>query len=322
MNRSKNILILGGTGFIGKNIFSFYEDFINSQGYVDEVNFYFLVNKNTHLFNSPNFSFIDGNFFDKERMCYIFNNYHFDEVWHFISSSVPKNSGNNIIVDIQKDLISTVHLLELMRLHKIKKIIYLSSGGSIYGESHIHEQFQEDFCNNSSSAYGCLKLCIENYIKLYGLSYQIDYRIYRLSNLFGKHHVNPNNGFINIAIRNALNDEDVTIWGNGTQSKDFIFASDFAKIFWEMERQNLPTGIYNIGSGEMKSLVSIINILKLHFPNIKLNFIDSANFDVNLVEFDISKLKYYITPFYIDFNKAIQDTIDFEREISNKSKLL
>jgi UDP-glucose 4-epimerase len=306
----KNIFVIGGTGFIGKNIFD-----INCNNHFNNlnINYYFLIN-NTILTNEgKNIFQIKGDFLNKSTLTEIFQYYKFDEVWHFLSTSVPGNSNDNINDSIEKELLSMLHLLNLMKEYQTSKLIYLSSGGAIYN-SNINHQYQEDCIFNPKSSYGILKLAIENYIRLFNTLHGLNFRIYRLSNLFGKHHNSEANGFINILIRRAIANEAIEVWGDGTAQKDFMFASDFADIFWQLNATlSCDNSIINIGCGNFLSISEILNLMINKFPNLKIMYKNSALHDFSMTEFSIQKLKSHIKVPQTDMAVALETTITWEK---------
>ena len=106
---TKKILVIGGTGFVGRNLF---ESEIYSE--YGDVHFYFLSNKEKLPFNSSNFFLLNFSYFNDSDLNFVFNNYEFNEIWHFLCSSVPSNSFDLIEYSIQNDLLYLTRLLKMM----------------------------------------------------------------------------------------------------------------------------------------------------------------------------------------------------------------
>ncbi len=244
--------------------------------------------------------------------------YPIDEVFHFISTSVPATSNVNIKDDVKSNLLSTLMLLELMREFNIPKIIYLSSGGTVYGEHH-EIKYQEDYLSTPNNSYGVLKLTIENYIKLYQKLFGVNYLIFRVSNPFGMFHQSKVNGLINIAIRKTMNNEPIQIWGDGTSTKDYIFASDLARVFWQLKELNCYNDVINIGSGQMYSINDIVGYIKMLLPQTKWVYQDEKIFDTRNAEFNIDKLKSKTNFSNTQIVQAIESTYYWEKNKLNKS---
>ena len=304
---AKNILVFGGTGFVGKNIFA-----PDNYLYDSNVNYYFISGKNTLPFDSPNLFLLKYNCFDEQQLNYIFNNYTFDEVWHFLSSTVPSTSQNLLESSIQNDLLYLIKLLDHMNNNNVRKIVFLSSGGTVYsGNSVINSQ--EDLITTPTSPYGILKTTMEHFIKYYHQHFGLNYSIIRISNLFGPYHYNENNGIINVSIRKALNGDILNIVGNGSITKDFLFVSDFAKIYWSIiSSKDTINSIINVGSGSLFSINDILSILKKKLPQLSLNYINTQKIDNSFSDFSINKLKGIIQLNLTNFETAIDKTIHWE----------
>ena len=198
-----------------------------------------------------------------------------------------------------------------MHIYKIKKITYLSSGGAVYGNNHKIE-FQEENTLIPNNSYGIIKLTIEKYIILFHKLYKIDYLILRSSNLFGEYHKSNDNGFINIAIRKTLRSEKIQIWGNGEIKKDYLYVKDFLKIFWILNQKNIKNRIINIGSGKMYSINDLINHLKIHLPNLEVDYLSEKIYDTKINKFDISFLSSIISFNNTELNDSLKSIISWE----------
>ena len=107
-----------------------------------------------------------------------------DMIFHLISTSVPSTSNKNPVHDIESNLVNTVKLLELMRNADVKRIVYLSSGGTVYGTPKSLP-ITENHPTNPTCSYGIVKLAIEKYLLMYAELYQLDATILRPSNPYG-----------------------------------------------------------------------------------------------------------------------------------------
>lgn len=312
MNSSYNkkyILVLGGSGFLGSNIIDYYRTYISDSS-TDRIVFV-IVGKSSQINSGSDIIYFQVDFTNSKEIDKLMSKYNFDEVFHFISSSVPSTSNYSIKDDIQSNLIGTINLLENMVKYKINKIIYLSSGGTIYGEN-SNLVFQEDLISSQTNSYGILKMAIENYIKLYNKVHNINFLILRISNPFGAFHRSNLNGFVNIAIRKSINNEPIEIWGDGSISKDYIFCDDLSKIFWDLHKFNISNEVLNVGSGNSYSLLDIVKYIKLLLPDTKLNFQDKKVFDTVQTSFKIDKLKKIINIENTDMLNAIKKTYNWE----------
>jgi UDP-glucose 4-epimerase len=303
----KRILLFGGTGFIGLNIL----DYCTFNKNDIQLCILYRENIPEEYKSNKNFTFIQVYKFNFENLEEIFKSYQFDEIFHFISTSNPSKSNENIYTDLQSNLILSINILELMNIYRVKKITYLSSGGAVYSNYRNYE-FQEENTLTPNNSYGIIKLTIEKYIILFHKMYQIDYLILRISNLYGEYHKSIDNGFINIAIRKALIDEKIQIWGNGEIKKDYLYIKDFLKIFWILNQKNIKNKIINVGSGNMYSINELINYLKINLPNLKVEYMAEKMFDTKITKFDISLLSNLVSLNHTEFNDSLKSTISWE----------
>jgi UDP-glucose 4-epimerase len=224
-----------------------------------------------------------------------------DVVFHLASTTVPSTSSIDIIADVNNNVISTLNILNLAARQRIKKFVYFSSGGAIYGNSDSLP-LSEDHHKNPVSSYGIIKETIEHYIKLYNAQNNLDYLILRPSNPYGPrqgHFIAQ--GVIATFLRKAKSNDPFLIYGNGSSKKDYIFIDDVVEMIMQLVESN-SQGIFNIGSGSGASLNEIITLInKITKKENKVIYTESKSYDVNNFVLDISKLKSKL-------NKAIELT--------------
>lgn len=303
----ETILLLGGTGFIGRNIIDYvltHEDFSNCKIVVLSRDF-------QRDIVAP-IEYVSGNYADKNVLMRLFSKWNFTKVFHCATSTTPLSSGNNILSDINGNLIATVCLLDVMKEYGCNYILYLSSGGAVYGKKKLNTISENEICDPVSS-YGVVKLTIENYLRLYQKQCGINYLILRVSNPFGKFHTSEKQGVINIAIRRALKRETIEVWGDGTQSKDYIFVDDLVKIIFRLLKQGVANKTINVGSGEIHQLNGILRTIKIHLPTLEVDYVASKITDVKDFCLDISLMKSLVNFKFTKFEKAIQQTIAWEK---------
>ncbi|MFH7017977.1 NAD-dependent epimerase/dehydratase family protein [Flavobacterium sp. FlaQc-47] len=308
MQVKENILLLGGTGFIGKNIIEY---FIS---HTDSLNYQLIVlSRYNQISEHKDVVYELGDYGDKEVLKKLFSRWDFKKVFHLASSSIPVSSNQNIHNDINGNLISTIGLLEVMKEYRCNFILYLSSGGAVYGEKRVPVISEDTSCTPISS-YGIIKLAIENYLKLYQRHYGINYLILRISNPFGPYHNSEEQGVINVAVRRAVNGKSLEVWGDGSQSKDYIFIYDLVKIVFQFIRNEIVNKVVNVGSGETHQLNSILDRIKVYIPNFEIKYVESKPTDIKDFCLDISLLKSLIDFEFTDFDLAIEKTIEWEEQ--------
>jgi len=307
----QTILIFGGFGFLGSNIIDY--ALIN---FADEYNFIVFDIYDQHPLGKKFSNVIKtykGDFTNKEDVKIVFEENKIDYVFHFISTTIPATSNNNIRYDIESNLISTINLLDICRLVNIKSIFFISSGGAVYGDSTQYVHKENDSLNPNSS-YGIIKITIEKYLKLYNHLYGLNYLCLRLSNPYGAFHLSKKQGLINIAIKKAINNESFDVWGDGSNLKDYIYAGDVAKIFFVFLRKSVLNQVLNVGTGKGYSINDILNIIGKMAPSFKINYCEYKSFDVPKVILDTESIREYIdfelTPLEVGIKKTYQWTLE------------
>jgi UDP-glucose 4-epimerase len=303
----KKNLVVGGSGFLGLN----WLDYLQQNGSTDEVIVF--AHEKPEGVKFPSFvTFVVGDYADAKALDDLFTAHHFDRVFHFASSIIPAISSENIRQDIESNLLPTIGLMEMMKKHQVSKLLYLSTGGAVYGNVN-QEKVPEDFPCKPISSYGIIKLAVEHYIELYANLYQIDYLILRLSNPFGSFHRSPKQGVINIAVRKALRAEVMTIWGDGSQAKDYIYAADIGKAIDGLMQAGVKNETINVGSGESLTLNEIIKRIQGKLPAFRVEYKDAKLTDVQKICLDTSKLSSRINWEITSFDQALDATIAYEK---------
>lgn len=196
--------------------------------------------------------------------------------------------------------------------YHVKKITYLSSGGTVYGDPHI-KRFQEQESYKLKSSYGIIKFTFEKYIELYKELHNIDYFIIRLSNPFGLNHFSNVNGLINLALRKYLRNEKITIWGDGSAKKDYIFSIDFANIFWQLHNLEVQNIILNVGSGISLSVQQVLTLIKKIVPELCWEYAQEKEFDTKVVDFELERLCSIISTSNTNIMESIKQTYEWEK---------
>ncbi len=215
-----------------------------------------------------------------------------DRVIHLVSTSTPGSSDANRIADLSENLLSTIQLLDLCVEQKVEQIIFMSSGGSIYGNSSMVPT-PESSETNPTSSYGVVKLAIEKYLQIYKDQHGLDYRIIRASNPFGPYQTGKNKqGLIGAVLQAGLNNREFEIWGDGSLVRDFIFVEDLVKGVMAVMSYQGEERIFNMGSGVGSSVLQIINLCKdalyAHGYDLKVRFKEARPSDVKASTLDIS----------------------------------
>ncbi len=274
----KKCLILGAGGFLGKAICSKLCDDYEIIAY-DRI-------ESDELVKLNNVKQIIGDFVHTNDFTDILQG--IDVVIHLISTSIPSDDTSHIREEISENIIPTVSLLESMVKANVKDILFVSSGGTVYGETGDKLNSVEALLNPICS-YGVQKKVIEAYLQFYGIRYGINYKIARISNPYGLgQNINKPQGVIPIFIRNLLNNKEIVIFGDGTDVRDYIYMDDVVNIIERIMTYEGNEHIFNVGTGEAYSLNEIIDkIVKIsgkQYKNIEYHIARKCDVHKSLLE--------------------------------------
>jgi len=214
-------------------------------------------------------------------------------VLHFIGTTIPQTSMNDIKYDVETNVLPTVRLLELLKENKSTRIIFASSGGTVYGASAAHRPISEDAPTEPISAYGISKLTVEKFIKLFSFNYALPYVILRFANPYGpsQHPLRPQ-GAVGVFLNKALKGEEITIWGNGSAVRDYLYEEDLAAAVAAAVKKTSMRGVFNVGTGTGTSLNEIVNLIQTTFAvSCRVAYDNERTFDVPYNVLDIGKIR-------------------------------
>jgi len=194
--------------------------------------------------------------------------------------------------------------------YNCKNIIFLSSGGTVYGHPDNMSKKKESDSKNPISSYGIIKLTIEKYLYLFNYLYGLNYLILRASNPFGEYHNNLKQGLIDVILKKVLNREIVEIWGDGTVVRDYIYIKDLVKIIVDLIEKEIQNEIINIGSGRGYSINNIIKIIQNEIGNFHLEYKDARQVDIPYIVLNINKLEKFIDINLTSIEDGIKRTYD------------
>jgi UDP-glucose 4-epimerase len=181
-----------------------------------------------------------------------------DYVFHLIGGSLPESANKDPAAEMLASAHRTIHLLDLCRVSGVRKVLFASSGGTVYGipKAVPITEIMETF---PISAYGITKLAVEKYLYLYEYLHGLNYMALRIANPFGPYQdPRKRQGIVAAVISRILANKPVEIWGDGTVVRDFIYIEDVASAFISAARYDGRTRILNIGSGVGRSINDIV----------------------------------------------------------------
>lgn len=281
------ILILGADGFIGSNLI---RSLLKEKIYYIRAFDLFKNGRSSNLEDIKNkIEIFSGDFFNRENLKKALIGVSY--VFHLVSYVKPSFSLENLNTDIDKDIQGTIILLEECVNSNIKKIVFASSGGAIYGDSNKIICREEDN-TNPISPYAISKLMIEKYIYYFKLNKGLDYLILRYSNLYGPWQ-NPqrDQGIINIFLNLIKKNKPIKVFGNGENIRDYLYITDAINITKYIFRKKTKYNIYNIGSGKGKSINKIIKVIeKITLKKVEINFMSERMIDIKRNILDTKRL--------------------------------
>lgn len=266
-------LVFGADGFMGKKMCLYLRKLGKEVKAFD-------ISDMEDLRNDAGIECIQGNFQMIDSMPTLFDDV--DEVYHFICTSIPQVGTKQIPQEIEINLIPLTRMLQIMHERNIEKFLFVSSGGTVYGngdEKSIGDKL-EPICS-----YGALKQVSESYISLYNRIYGHHYNIARVSNPYGLgQHKYKTQGIIPIFINALLNNKPITVFGDGENIRDYIYVEDVIEALHIVcNYDKTDDAIFNIGSGESYSINQIIDIIEEELDQkfTAINHVDARSCDVD-----------------------------------------
>ena len=303
-------LILGGAGFIGSHL---------AQGLL-------AAGHQVTIFDRPNLvlpselladsrvEWFEGDFLNEDDLARVVPGS--DVVFHLVSATLPKSSNDNPVYDVESNIIGTLRLLNLARTHAVKRVIFASSGGTVYGLPHTLP-ISESHSTEPLVSYGITKLAIEKYLQMYQALYGIDYCVLRIANPFGeRQRVSVAQGAVAVFLHRALHGETIHIWGDGSVTRDYIYVKDVTTALVKALTYQGQQRVFNIGSGQGLSLNDILAAIeKLLGRPVTRSYEPARNFDVPVNVLDITCARQQLgwAP-AVSFHDALVNTLAWMRE--------
>ena len=247
------ILVTGGAGVIGSHIANRLLELGHEVVIVDNLSTGFSTNLN------PRATFYKMNLLDCE-LAEAFHQKQPDIVSHHAAQVDVRKALANPFFDAQQNIMASIRLIDLCRKNEVKKLIFASTGGAIYGNP-VHLPVNEDYPVRPLSPYGISKHTVELYLDSAYVNFGLDYTVLRYANVYGPRQ-NPHAGVISVFMELMLSGKPPTIFGDGSSTRDFVFVEDVVQANLLV----LDAGegqIYNIGTGRQTSLIELFSKLKV-----------------------------------------------------------
>ena len=304
-----NIAILGAAGFIGTNL--------ALELVKDEGNVITLVDKDKSYFDNAVLGCY-SNIILKESSFELDNDYdslveNQDIVYHLVSTIVPTNSNQHIPQDLMSNVIFTSYLLEACVRQKVKKVVFISSGGTVYGKEKDCP-LSEDTATNPICSYGVQKITIEKLLYLYKYMYDLDYRVIRLANPYGPYQ-RPNGvlGAVTTFTYRALMNEEISVFGDGSVVRDYIYIDDAIRGIMNIVNGESKHRTFNLGCGYGTSINEVLDAVSKSL-GLELNVVykPGRKVDVPVNFLDISRYEQAFGKLNaISLEEGIKKTAEF-----------
>mgnify|MGYP000588225326 FL=1 len=249
------ILVTGGCGFIGSHTVDRLIEEKNEVFVIDNLSTGSIENLNKKAI------FYNIDIRNREKLKELFENNYFDYVFHFAAQINVRKAEEDPKFDIDVNIGGIINLLEELKKNPPKKIIFSSTGGVMYGLVDIFPtpESVEPF---PICTYGISKLTGEKLLYAYSKKYGIDYVALRYGNVYGpRQNYLSEAGVIAIFISRIIENKECVIFGDGNQTRDFIYIEDVVDVNILFMKNNL-TGTFNVGTGRETSVNDIFEIIK------------------------------------------------------------
>ncbi len=302
-----SIFVTGGTGFIGSHLV----DLLLQNGHsVCVLTSSSSVHPNIQAIQSK-IKIIQGDFGNKELLIQVLKD--MDYIFHAAWTTVPKTSSENPSYDAQSNIIGSIQLLEAAVIAGIKRVIFISTGGAIYGIPR-YNPIDEKHPVQPISAYGISKMAFERYLHFYFKNKGLDYSIIRIANAYGRRqNLRNQQGVIGIWLQKILSGSPLEIWGDGTVVRDYVHVKDVAQAVVSLLDYSGNRRVFNIGSGKGYSLNTILALCqKVSNRQPEVFYKLGRSFDVSKNVLNIEKAQKELgwNPL-IDLEEGIRDTWDW-----------
>ncbi len=280
MEWKPKVLILGGNGFIGSNLA---RRLVSCNRYAVSCFDCSEPKKNIEGIN-----YIIGDFFNDDSLERMIEEH--DIIYHAISTLTPGNSNERYMQGYSKDFVQSVKLCEYVQKGK-KKLIFLSSGGTVYGKHEETPVKEEAFCCPINH-YGTVKRCIEIAMSAFRTQNHANMLVARISNPYGPgQDYRKGVGIIDAALKNAIHKSTLTIWGNGEVVRDYIFIDDVCGMLEALADYEGKESVFNLSSGTGYSVNDIIHLVRLRYPDLKVDYQSERSVDLKSIVLDNTRIR-------------------------------
>lgn len=244
-----NVLIFGASGFVGQNV-------VKVLSQKSDLNITATDIMPMDIGTNNNVDFLLTDLLDEKHVDELV--YGKDIIIHLATSNLRtslRNPKRNIKINVQ----GTINILEAAKKHAVNKIIY-SSASSIYGVPN-YLPVDEEHPKKPATVYGIGKYTGEHLLRVYKELYDLDYLVMRFTNVYGPMQHPDTGGLVPVVLSRILNNEEVTIFGDGSQTRDFVFVEDLVNLMHDaIVNQKIKNSIVNTGSGVNTTILDTVKM--------------------------------------------------------------
>lgn len=286
----KKCLLIGGAGFIGSNL----AIGLKKNGY--KVDIYDCIDRKQLQKAESTIRFIQGDYFKDTIEAEQLRKYEF--IILLVCSVNPKSSMDKISTCYCSDVVRLIDLLEQMRKCCVNKLVFISSGGTVYGNNNA-DNLTENMQNYPINHYGIMKLTQEKILMMYNNLYGMQNIVFRLANPYGfGQRVSSGVGVVTVFLDSILRGKTINVYGKGENIRDYIYIDDVVEMICRfLKRDNeLPENpIYNIGTGQGTSIRQIIETIEEVTHTVaKVEYLEERDIDVKRNVLSIEKIQSII----------------------------
>lgn len=309
------LIVLGAGGFIGQHLVRSLAQnrsdtivaFDRFSKYKDDSELPFSELSNVKI--------VSGDFSNRDDVEQVLEGAEF--VFHLISTTTPAASNKDPMIDIDTNVRNTITLLELCVEHGIKKIIFPSSGGTVYGDI-AEASISEEVVPQPRSPYGIGKLTIEHYLRYFKFTHGLDYIVYRIANPYGPgQNIYGRQGAVPIFMHKFLKNEPITVFGDGSMVRDYFYIDDLIEMIVRSYAKDSTFAEYNLGSGKGHTVNELVeSIEKCAGIKIDRNLAETPASFVHKSVLDISRYDNEFGAIELtDLEDGIGRTWDYVKEL-------
>jgi UDP-glucose 4-epimerase len=295
----RKILVLGGNGFLGRNLCNYLAD----RG--EEV---YSFDMAAPEWEDPRIRYLSGDFFDDYTLEKILEG--MDVVFHAICTLNPGNSNEKCILGYERDFVQTAKLCSYLKDTECR-MIFFSSGGTVYGNQ-TQQPITEDAVPVPINHYGNLKLCIENTIRTFNFQMKKNMLVARISNPYGPgQDYHKGVGFIDAAMKHAIAGETIEIWGDGNVVRDYIYIDDVCRMLYALMDYHGDQEVFNISSNTGTSQNDIVRILQRKFPQVEVVYKPGRSVDAKRIILDNRRIRSICDGSMVSLEDGIHKYYDY-----------